>query len=390
MALFSRKSPGRPRPAPPVPGSSGAARSDADARIREIGAEMLDRARRHSAGLLSAKFYSEKLMEWSMKDHDFKVQMFRFVDAFPVLTTPEMIHDHLTDYLTQPGVRVPAALELGLKAGGVAKGLMASTISGQIRSMAAKFIAGTDAASALPVLKGLWKDGIAFSVDLLGEACVSDAEAAAYAEKYLDLITNLPGQVGSWPSSERLERDQLGAIPRTNVSIKISSLSARCDPIDTEGSIRSLMKAIVPLLEAARDRGVLINFDMEQASLKDLTLELFMRCCEAVDFQAGLAMQASPLRPDDAGRLAGWAHRHRQYGWSRGAGTLGQFMHQLSGRAQCGRVKWKPGAEEMTEILLDATRASGAPAKPSGGCTLQASVLRRLKRWEGDRLRGQS
>jgi RHH-type proline utilization regulon transcriptional repressor/proline dehydrogenase/delta 1-pyrroline-5-carboxylate dehydrogenase len=38
---------------------------------------------------------------------------------------------------------------------------------------------------------------------------------------------------------------------------------------------------------------VFINFDMEPTDLKDLTLDLwFKRCCEAVDFEAGLAMQA--------------------------------------------------------------------------------------------------
>jgi hypothetical protein len=40
------------------------------------------------------------------------------------------------------------------------------------------------------------------------------------------------------------------------------------------------MKRIVPILEAARDKGVFVNFDMEHHALKDLTLELFMRCCE--------------------------------------------------------------------------------------------------------------
>ena len=58
-------------------------------------------------------------------------------------------------------------------------------ISRQITGMAGKFIAGTDAASALPGLRSLWNDGIAFSVDLLGEACVSDAEADQYRDRYL-------------------------------------------------------------------------------------------------------------------------------------------------------------------------------------------------------------
>ncbi|MBX3354773.1 MAG: proline dehydrogenase family protein [Phycisphaeraceae bacterium] len=278
--------------------------------LLKVGREMLDRARANRSGFLSAAFWSDKLMDWSMKDQAFKVQLFRFVDAFPMLRTPEQIHDHLVDSMSQPGVNPPPGFDLGLKAGGLLKGIAARTISSQITGMAGKFIAGTDAASALPKLKAIRKDGLAFSVDLLGEACVSDEEARAYQAKYLDLIEHLPKEVARWPANERLDRDHLGEIPRTNVSIKISSLHARTDPIDTEGSIRGLMEGLAPILKAARTHGVFVNFDMEQASLKDLTLELFMRCCEAVDFQAGLAMQAY-LRSgdDDAERIIEWSKR---------------------------------------------------------------------------------
>ena len=41
---------------------------------------------------------------------EFKVQMFRFVDAFPMLRTPETVFDHLQDYLSQPGVTVPPVI----------------------------------------------------------------------------------------------------------------------------------------------------------------------------------------------------------------------------------------------------------------------------------------
>ncbi len=322
MGLFSKKS--KPGPAahttasgpapsrvPATPAAPVSTNSDADeARILALGEEMLTNARTHKSGILSAKFYSDKLMNWSMSDPNFKVQMFRFVDCFPALTTPDMIHDHLTDYLTQPGVKLPPGFDIGLKAGGIAKGLMSSTISSQIKGMASKFIAGTDAASALPGLRTLWDDGIAFSVDLLGEACVSEHEADEYAKKYLDLITSLPGTVAGWKPQERLEKDHLGAIPRVNVSIKVSSLSSRVDPIDTEGSINGLMKRLIPLLEAAHSRGVFVNFDMEQEKFKDMTLELFMRCCEKVPFQAGLAMQAYlKSGVEDARRICEWAKR---------------------------------------------------------------------------------
>ena len=54
--------------------------------------------------LLSTAFWSDKLMNWAMQDEAFKVQLFRFVDTFPMLKTPDQVHDHLTDYLSQPGV----------------------------------------------------------------------------------------------------------------------------------------------------------------------------------------------------------------------------------------------------------------------------------------------
>jgi len=323
MALFS-KFRGAKTASTPAPSSSQRAPAAAPAivseplpadpalesRIAAIGGELLDAARRNKQGMLSSAFWSDKLMDWSMKDEAFKVQLFRFVDCFPMLKTPEEVHDHLTDYLSQPGVTPPPGFDLGLRMGGLAKGLMARTMSSQITGMAEKFIAGTDAKSALPKLKSLWKEGLAFSVDLLGEACVSDEEALHYRAKYLDLIENLPRDVAAWPANARLESDHLGPIPRCNVSIKISSLHARTDPIDTEGSIRGLMEGLRPVLKAAKERGVLINFDMEQFALKDLTLELFMRCCDEIDFEAGLAMQAY-LRSgeEDAQRIIDWARK---------------------------------------------------------------------------------
>lgn len=319
MGIFSKRSSSTPQPtvvvARPVSPSEIAPIASVPAdpiepQIREIGTELLSRARGHKAGLLSAKFYSDWLMEWSMKDPNFKVQMFRFVDCFPVLRSTDAKFDLLQEYLSQPGVTVPGPIALGLKAGQLARGAFVSTMSKQIESMAAKFIAGTDAKSALGNLKDLWNDGIAFSVDLLGEACVSDDEADAYQRKYLDLINNLPADVASWKPNPRLETDHLGAIPRVNVSIKISSLSARCDPIDTPGAMKDLMKRLVPILNAAREKGVFVNFDMEQASFKDFTLSLFEKCCEEVQFEGGLAMQAYlKSGVEDAKRIVAWTKR---------------------------------------------------------------------------------
>ena len=289
-------------------GSAGL--SPLELRTRQIGQQLLAAAREQSEGALSSRFWSDHLMSWAMRDQGFKVQLFRFVDAFPMLQTPAEVYQCLVEYLDRPDIKLPAGMELGLKMGSLAKGMLARTVAAQIRAIAGNFIAGHDVATALPKLRRRWEAGVAASLDLLGEACVSDEEARTYQKRYLDLITTLPQKLAAWPAEARLESDYLGQIPRANVSVKISSLHARTDAIDFEGSLRSLTTALRPLLEAAAERNVFLNFDMEQFALKELTLELFQRCCEAVPFPAGLALQAY-LRsgPDDARRIIEWTRR---------------------------------------------------------------------------------
>ena len=143
-------------------------------RTQQLGQQLLGALRERRPSSISSRGMSEKLMDWAMRAPSFKVQMFRYVDTFPTLRDPQQIHSVLLDYLQQPGVQVPPGMGLGLKAGGVLKGALAKTMTSNIRRMAENFIAGRDAESALPQLHKLWKQGIGFSVDLLGEACVSD------------------------------------------------------------------------------------------------------------------------------------------------------------------------------------------------------------------------
>lgn len=281
-----------------------------DQRTRQIGEDLLKQARNAGKTFFGATSWSDRLSDWATRDEHFKVQLFRFVDVFPMLKTSRQVYEHLMEYLAQPGVRAPRGMGVALAAGGLVKGITADIISRQVRTMARRFIAGEDARSALPTLKKLWTKGAAFSVDLLGEACISAAEADAYASRYLDLITTLPEHVAGFEATPRLERDHLGAIPRTNVSIKITSLDAHPQPIDFERTLDRLTTALTPILETAKHKGVFVNFDMEQFRYKPLTLAIFMRCCEKIDFHAGIAMQAYLKTGDaDIAQLIAWTQR---------------------------------------------------------------------------------
>lgn len=343
-----------------------------EALTQDIGRDLLERARANREGYLSSRFWSDQLMSWAMRDPAFKVQLFRFVDVFPMLVGRgnDRVYDYLADYLGQSSVTLPPGMGFGLKAGGFAKGLFAKTVASQIETLATNFIAGTDATSALPRLRERWDAGMASSVDLLGEVCVSDEEARAYQRRYLDLVNSLPDEVAHWPRNQQLEADHLGPVPRTNVSLKISVLNARTDPIDFEGTLRSLQESLHPILEAAARRKVLINFDMEQYALKDLTLELFQRCCEQIDFPAGIAIQ-SYLRsgPDDAERLIRWARRTGRQVTVRlikGAYWDYEMIHaeRMGWPVPVWTRKWETDAcfEQMAEQFVAAM-----PRRPSAG-----------------------
>ncbi len=272
-----------------------------EARTQEIGRELIDAARAHPGG----RGWSDRLMEWASSDPGFKTQLFRFIDVFPTLRTPEQVHAHLVEYLTLPGVNLPAGLGLGIKAGGLMKGLSSKAIAAQIESMAGRFIAGVDATEALPRLRVMWDAGLAFSVDLLGEACVSEAEAQAYERRYLDLLAVLPGEVAAWPGHDVLDGER-----RCNLSVKVSALSRRADALAWDRSLDALTQRMLPILDAAHRAGAFVNFDMEHHALKELTIALFERCAQRVETPMGIALQAY-LRSgdDDAKRLIAWSKK---------------------------------------------------------------------------------
>jgi len=349
---------------------------DLEPTIAEIGREWLAEARALEATQRSSG--RDRLMEWAMRDDAFRTQLFRFVDAFPTLRGARQIQQHLEDHLSQPGVQLPSWLDLGLSAGGLLPGVVARTTSHQIEAMAGRFIAGADEQGALSRLQDEWERGIAFSIDLLGEACLSLREADDYQRRYLRLIDALADRVGSWPSRPALEADAWGRIPRANVSIKISALHPKVDPLDFEGSIARLRERIEPILRAAARRDVFIHFDMEHFALKDLTLALFEDCCERWDFQGGLAMQAYLRSGDeDARRIADWSRRSGRRVTVRlvkGAYWDQEQIHarQLGWPCPVWQTKHETDAcfERMAAELLDAAPAPVAEAGSAGGIKL--------------------
>ena len=113
---------------------------------------------------------------------------------------------------------------------------------------------------------------LAFTIDLLGEAVLSESEAEKYQGQYLHFLEGLTSEANEWPENRLVDRDHAGPIPRVNVSIKLSSLYSQFDPIDPVRASWAVREKLRPILRAAQRRWAFVNIDMESHALKDLTL----------------------------------------------------------------------------------------------------------------------
>ncbi len=158
--------------------------------------------------IFNRRWWAGRLMNMAMENPDLKVQLFRFIDALPSLTTSELMAQHLKEYFLSGGYDFPEMMKL-LLAGAVSgpfTGIAASLIRKNIIAFSGTFIAGETPDKAVRALKKIWDEGKVFTVDLLGEAAVSEAEAADYLHRYTDLVQNLAMKLAGWkPPAPEME-----------------------------------------------------------------------------------------------------------------------------------------------------------------------------------------
>jgi RHH-type transcriptional regulator, proline utilization regulon repressor / proline dehydrogenase / delta 1-pyrroline-5-carboxylate dehydrogenase len=259
------------------------------------------------------KGLSGALMDWAMRDDHFKTQLFRFVDVLPTLTSSGEVSRHLKEYLDSEGFS--PAVRAGLKAASLAPWVMAPVVKAQVTAMARQFMLGDDAQEILAALRGLHDRQIDFTVDLLGEAVLSEADAGQYAGRYLDMLALLAREIAGWPGRD--QGNVLSSSPVLNISVKISALYSQIHPADPETAIECISGRLRPMLRKAKETGALVNFDMESYALKNLTLRLFKTIFSEPEFEKeparGLAIQAYLKDSEtDLAEVVSWARARRQ------------------------------------------------------------------------------
>jgi RHH-type transcriptional regulator, proline utilization regulon repressor / proline dehydrogenase / delta 1-pyrroline-5-carboxylate dehydrogenase len=284
--------------------------------IEARGLEIFSRMKGQKPGVF--RDLTGRMMDWSMRNEALKVQLFRFVDVLPTLNSSGEIARHAQEYLGGVNGGLPALVRWGVRVSPRMPWLAAFAARQGVAQMGRTFILARNGVEAVPILRKMRRQPLAFTMDILGETAVSEVEAGQYQARYLELIEGLAREAGNWPTVEQIDCDDQGEIPRVNISVKLSALYSQIHPADPETAIQRISARLRPLLLAARQRGVFINLDMESTALKDVTLAVFKRLLDEPELRdyphAGIAFQAYLRDAErDLEELIGWAKtRHRR------------------------------------------------------------------------------
>ncbi|HWC27886.1 MAG TPA: proline dehydrogenase family protein [Solirubrobacteraceae bacterium] len=261
------------------------------------------------------KVLDDRAMELAAQDAELRAALFRFVDVVPACRSLDDLAAHLTSFLEQVHEQPPslrAAMRMAdTKAGRAALG--AAGAAG-VKHMAHRFIVGEDPQDALPTLRRLWRDGIAASVDLLGEATVTAEEADRYAQRCADALGTLAAAYARLDEQPVLEHDSVGPLPRANLSVKVSALTPLLRPEAPERGQRDAAPRLRDLLRRAQELGAHLHIDMESLDTREAVLELVLELLAEPRFadgpSAGVVLQAY-LRdsPQTLDAVLDWARR---------------------------------------------------------------------------------
>ncbi|MFB2973115.1 L-glutamate gamma-semialdehyde dehydrogenase [Aerosakkonema sp. BLCC-F183] len=243
--------------------------------------------------------WDDKLLSWAMSNPGLRVQLFRFIDCLPSLRSKTEIARHLQEYLGDESVELPAALKglLNFANPDAMPGqLAATTVSTAVETLAHKYIAGENIKQVIETVKRLRKDKMTFSIDLLGEAVITEEEAQSYLDRYLELMEQLTEAAKSWSNVEAIDSADGEPLPKVQVSVKITAFYSQFDPLDEKGSQQKVSDRICTLLRRAKELGAAVHFDMEQYAYKDITLSILKQLLLEEEFRSrtdiGITIQA--------------------------------------------------------------------------------------------------
>jgi RHH-type proline utilization regulon transcriptional repressor/proline dehydrogenase/delta 1-pyrroline-5-carboxylate dehydrogenase len=165
-----------------------------------------------------------------------------------------------------------------------------------VKQMANMFIAGDSPTAALPVLRRLRGERYSFTVDLLGEFCVCEKEAAEYLNRYLDAIETFGATIPSWKEGRPIIEGHPGEISPVCISVKLSALYSQTNALNFERSVSVLSERLAEIARRVKRYGALMYVDAEDSGNNSIIYEAFKRVFGSSEFidlpYPGIVIQA--------------------------------------------------------------------------------------------------
>jgi len=263
-------------------------------RIQELGSVLLTDIREQDDG----QHWLDALVNYAISDPQFRLQTLRFIDTLPSLDDDVELTRHLQEYFGNLETPLPELALWGLKQSDKPwlAHIAAPLVRYTIRGLARRFMGGNNIQRACNTVDRIKRVGMSSSLDILGEASVSEHEADNYQQAYLEMIPAMSAHMQAWSDSEIVDQLHGRAAPRLNVSLKLSSLYSQIDAADTKGSVRAIKQRLIPILNCALEHHAFVMIDMEQYDFKNIIITVFLEILEDSRFRhwpdIGIAIQA--------------------------------------------------------------------------------------------------
>ncbi|MBI4774236.1 MAG: proline dehydrogenase family protein, partial [Deltaproteobacteria bacterium] len=251
-----------------------------EARIRQIGERMFSYMEEKKPSLWSPGWWKSRLLEQCFRNDEFKTQVLRFIDVYPVLRGAESTTRHLQEYLGEAHLTsLVKGLSLLDRYG--ADALPAKMIHSATERLARYFICGSNVTKALGTIRALQRRGLLFTVDFLGEEVISEVEADRYMHDYLNLLEKL---------SSSLEDGS-----DISISLKLSSLFSQFDPVNPQGTAERVKNRLRKIFSMAQSCHATVTLDAETYESLGITADILTELLDENRFEhfnAGIAIQA--------------------------------------------------------------------------------------------------
>jgi RHH-type proline utilization regulon transcriptional repressor/proline dehydrogenase/delta 1-pyrroline-5-carboxylate dehydrogenase len=182
----------------------------------------------------AARSLLDRVLGSAMHDEKLLANLFRLLDVLPVLTGDGEISRPLREYLLARLRKLPAVLGADLPAAEAKRFSSLTPFPASCR----RFPAG--AHQVLP------------SARTFSERRPSRIPRGGYLARYSELIDTLTKETACGEPQSAVDAGPCGSVPRTNLSLKLSSLVPRLDPLDHMRCVEVLAQRLHPLFLQAR------------------------------------------------------------------------------------------------------------------------------------------